>query len=338
LKWFSSVLATFTIAIFLLTPSHVIGAEKVVLQLRWDHQFQFAGYYAAQWQGYYAKAGLDVEVRSAIRPDGTILKAGREVADGRAHFGIGSVDILVNRGKGMPLVLVASIFQKSPIGIFSIPTSNIHSLFDLIGKNVRRIPGDIADVELQAMLLAEGINPTSVKPLHQKGQAFDLLMNGEIDAFAGYSLRAQWKAHILGKELSVLNPASYGITFYGDSLFTSEEIAKQHPELIDRFQEASMKGWKYALEHSEEISDRIASELTRVQTIQNPEAFNRFMANEVKKLVQYPVVKVGHYNPHRWLQMHNTLRQTGLVTGGFESESFFFDRFAKNQNLLDVPV
>ncbi|MBF0445963.1 MAG: ABC transporter substrate-binding protein [Magnetococcales bacterium] len=309
-----------------------------MLQLRWDHQFQFAGYYAAQWQGYYAEEGLDVEIRSAIRPDGTILKASREVADGRAHFGIGSVDILVNRGKGMPLVLVATVFQKNPIGIFSFPTLHINSPFDLIGKKVKRIPGDIADVELQAMLRAEGIDPTSVKQHHSKGKAFDLLMKGEIDAYADYGIQAQWEAHILGKELSVLRPNSYGITFYGDSLFTSEEMASKHPDQVRSFRKASMKGWEYALEHSEEIADRISRELTRVRTIHNHAAFNRYMANEIKKLTLYPAIKIGHYNQYRWQQMHNALRQTGLVNGGFESQSFFFDNFNKSQKLLDEPV
>ena len=36
--------------------------EKVRLQLKWFHQFQFAGYYAAIEQGYYAEEGLDVEL------------------------------------------------------------------------------------------------------------------------------------------------------------------------------------------------------------------------------------------------------------------------------------
>ena len=44
--------------------------QKVTLQLRWDHQYQFAGYYAAQWMDYYKEAGFDVEIRSAILPDG----------------------------------------------------------------------------------------------------------------------------------------------------------------------------------------------------------------------------------------------------------------------------
>lgn len=39
------------------------GAEEVIdVQLRWKHQFQFAGYYAAIAKGYYREEGLDVRL------------------------------------------------------------------------------------------------------------------------------------------------------------------------------------------------------------------------------------------------------------------------------------
>ena len=72
------------------------GADKVVMQLRWDHQFQFAGYYAAQWRGYYADAGLEVELRSGFQPDGDIRNVTEAVAAGEADFGTGAADILVS--------------------------------------------------------------------------------------------------------------------------------------------------------------------------------------------------------------------------------------------------
>ena len=55
------------LAVGLAAPGEVLARplEKVVLQLKWQHQFQFAGYYAAQEQGYYREAGLEVEIREA---------------------------------------------------------------------------------------------------------------------------------------------------------------------------------------------------------------------------------------------------------------------------------
>ncbi len=58
-------LPTIVLLIFLLIWSVAItsAADKVKLQLRWDHQFQFAGYYAGKWQGFYQETRLDVEIK-----------------------------------------------------------------------------------------------------------------------------------------------------------------------------------------------------------------------------------------------------------------------------------
>ncbi|MCH7479356.1 MAG: ABC transporter substrate-binding protein, partial [SAR324 cluster bacterium] len=74
--------ALLTAAVLLLVlVSRPVGAqERVVLQLRWEHQFQFAGFYAAQWEGYFREAGLEVEIRSAVKPDGKVMSAPKEVA------------------------------------------------------------------------------------------------------------------------------------------------------------------------------------------------------------------------------------------------------------------
>lgn len=58
-------LAMLAIAAYLfLPPLHQAAAlEQVSLQLKWKHQFQFAGYYEALKQGYYRDAGLDVTIR-----------------------------------------------------------------------------------------------------------------------------------------------------------------------------------------------------------------------------------------------------------------------------------
>ena len=87
---------------------------KLVLQLRWDHQFQFAGYYMAQWKGFYKNEGLDVEIRSAFK-DGKIIDGAEEVSRGRADFGIGAANLLINADSGMRLNLVAAIFQRSAV-------------------------------------------------------------------------------------------------------------------------------------------------------------------------------------------------------------------------------
>ena len=95
--------------------------EKVVLQLKWQHQFQFAGYYAAQEQGYYREAGLEVEIREAAPGSDPV----RQVLQGEAQYGVGSSSLVLQRHRGAPVVVLAVIFQHSPLVLLSRRDSGI---------------------------------------------------------------------------------------------------------------------------------------------------------------------------------------------------------------------
>lgn len=242
--------ASFPLLLFILIcplSNVAYSAEKVVLQLRWDHQFQFAGYYAALWQGYYREAGLDVEIRSAITPERKILRTVKEVAEGRADFGVGAADILVARDKGAPLVLLAVIFQQSAARFYAQETTHLRSPAELLRLRVARNVNDLIDVELQAMLRAEGIDPERVKAYpHEPG--IDHLVRGRVDVVPGYSTFMPYYCDRLSLRLVSLAPSSYGIDFYGDSIFTHERVIKAKPEIAEHFKQASLRGWRYALE------------------------------------------------------------------------------------------
>ncbi len=85
--------------------------EKVRLQLKWTHQFQFAGYYAAKEQGYYADAGLEVEFIERSLEKSPVT----EVAMGKAEYGISSSGLLLDRVRGTRIKALAAIFQHNPI-------------------------------------------------------------------------------------------------------------------------------------------------------------------------------------------------------------------------------
>ncbi|NJM11033.1 MAG: ABC transporter substrate-binding protein [Synechococcaceae cyanobacterium SM1_2_3] len=112
----------------------------------------------------YAEAGLAVEIRSALTPDGKILSATEEVASGRADFGVGAADILLTRDQGAPLVVLASIFQHSAAEFYAKASTSLSAPADLLKLRVDRKVNDLIDIELQAMLCAEGIDPQRVTP------------------------------------------------------------------------------------------------------------------------------------------------------------------------------
>ena len=316
-----------SIVLFLVTHTLLPAQqlERVTLQLRWDHQFQFAGYYAALWEGYYADAGIDVDIRSALE-NGTILNATEEVTAGRAEFGIGSSDILIANDSGAKLVILSSIFQESPAALYSLQSTHMKSPADLIQLSRARIENSPIDIEVRAMLLLEGIDPDKgfTKP-HQLG--IDHLLNGHVDVIPGYTISMPFGFIEKGFEYNILRPSEYGIKFYGDTLFTGQTLIHRDPGLAERFRDASNRGWLYAMEHPEEIAKKIVQRVpgNSGRKISDVEQFNRFQIDRVKEIMLYPYITIGHISRERWERENELLLRLGIVENPASHNVIVFD-------------
>src|SRR5215468_9750868 len=111
-----------------------LALEQVSLQLKWKHQFQFAGYYAAVEKGFYRDNGLDVSVREG----GPGVDAGLEVAKGAADFGVCTTSVLVNNAERANNVVLGVIFQHSAAIILVPHRAGIHTVSELKGHALDR--------------------------------------------------------------------------------------------------------------------------------------------------------------------------------------------------------
>src|SRR5215469_1425457 len=121
------MLACWFAVVATVTPRAATASDKLVLQLHREAQFEFAGYYAALWRGFYRDAGLAVEIRPGNPPGRTAIDPVREVIERRAQFGTGTAQLLVRAADGSPLVLLAPIFQQSGAAIYYRGDSNFSS-------------------------------------------------------------------------------------------------------------------------------------------------------------------------------------------------------------------
>ena len=96
-----------------------------MLQLKWTHQFQFAGYYAALEQGYYRAAGLDVRLKPNGQ-DGISVSPVEEVLNGHAQYGISNSGLVKVYLEGKPVVVLAAILQHSAVAWLVLERSGIH--------------------------------------------------------------------------------------------------------------------------------------------------------------------------------------------------------------------
>src|SRR6266436_4859078 len=150
-------------ACLILLASHPAAAlDPVSLQLKWKHQFQFAGYYAALEQGFYRDAGLDV----SIREGGPGIDVAQTVASSKADFGVCNASVLREWTTGRQLVVLAAIFQRSPAIILVARRTDISNVSELRGRTLMDTPGSD---EIAAMLTREGVNYDALTRVAHEG-------------------------------------------------------------------------------------------------------------------------------------------------------------------------
>jgi ABC-type nitrate/sulfonate/bicarbonate transport system substrate-binding protein len=304
-----------------------VAAEKIVLQLDRPAQFEFAGYYAALWQGYYRQAGLAVTIKPGAPPGRTPIDPVREVTEGRARFGTGSARLLIRDVEGLPLLLLAPIFQASGARVYYRAGGDFSSPGALVHARIGRPPAStILDIELRTALKAEGVDAGKLRSVPiEPGEAVAALANNTVDAVIGSAWRLPWQAHERGLALNSFDPAAYRVEFYGDSLFTLQRFARAEPETVARFRAASLKGWEYALRHPEEIATRMVSTLPPPLPLSDPAGFARYQAALARRLARYPAVPLGHSNPQRWRAIAAAMAGVDAIARPADLDGFLYD-------------
>lgn len=275
--------------------------EKVALQLKWRHQFQFAGYYMAQEKGYYRDAGLQVDIREGKAETSPV----DEVVAGRADYGIGASELVLERAQGKPVVALATLMQHSPLVLLTRAGGGIRTVRDLEGGKLMLLP---AEAELFAFLRRQGVTLDRVHLVPHSFSPSDLI-SGRVDALSAYASDETYDLERAGFPYLAFSPRTAGIDFYGDTLFTSEQELARHPERVAAFRAASLQGWRYALAHPEETALVILEKYSQRHTREHL----LFEAERLQPLIQNDLVELGNMAPSRWQRIAATYRELGML-------------------------
>jgi NitT/TauT family transport system substrate-binding protein len=224
--------------------------DSVTVRLKWYNQAQFAGFYVAQEKGYYKASGLTVN----IQPGGPDFPAVQMVAGGNEQFGVTGADqILIARSKGVPVVALAVIYRRNPFVLFSLKKSGIKTPADFAGKKVGVKIGGNEELIYRAVLAKAGIDKSKFTEIPVK---FDItpLLAGAIDVWPGYLINEVLAAKEKGFAVNIIRPADYGIDLYADTLFTTEKMLKEKPDVVRKFVAATLKGWNAAIAAPEDAA------------------------------------------------------------------------------------
>lgn len=302
------------LAVFAQASALAQPLEPVTLQLKWKHQFQFAGYYVAIEKGFYREAGLEVTLREA--------ESGKPYVDpvlnGEVEFGVAASELAVLRAQGKPVIALAPIYQHSPLVIIASTRAGIDNVHELAGKRVMIAP---EEAELFAYLKAEGIAP-EVLEFVQHDYSIASLTEGRIDALSGYSTDEPFDLDAAGFPYVMFRPRSGGIDFYADTLFTTEAQIQSHPGRVRRFVDASLRGWRYAFENTEEAVALVHAKYAPNHSIEHL----RFEAEESRRLIQPDLVEIGYTNPGRWRDIAETYAELQIIPHSADITGLIYNR------------
>ena len=304
--------------------------DPVTLQLKWVAQAQFAGYYAAQGEGFYDDECIDI----TINPGGPDIVPEQVVAGGQADFGIDFIPSLLSaREQGTNLVNIAQIFERSAMREISWKDTGITGPADLKGKNVAVWFGG-NEFELLATLAKYGIDKDTGVELIQQPFDMNLLLERQVDAAAAmtYNELAQvletpdkdGNLYTLD-QLNVIDFNAEGTAMLQDGIFTTEDYLAdaKNQDITERFLRASFRGWMFCRDNVDKCVDYVLEQGPAL-----PRGHQTWMMNEINKLIWPSTAGIGQMDPALFDQTAKIAQEYGIIKNP-PSEGAYVTDYAK---------
>ncbi|MFM8001323.1 MAG: ABC transporter substrate-binding protein [Actinomycetota bacterium] len=291
----------------------------VKLQLQWFTQAQFAGYYAAQDQGFYADQCLEVTILEGavdITPQNVL-------ADGQADFAISWVSkALASREGGANIVNIAQVFQRSGTLQVSFKDKNIKSAADFKGKKIGNW-GFGNEFEIFAALTKAGLDPAKDVTLVQ--QQFDMagLLSGDIDAaeamtYNKYAQVLEAKNPATGAlytadDFNVVSYEAEGVGMLQDAIWADGKRLEDpaYVETATKFVAASLQGWAFCRDNTSTCRDIVVSKGSKLGA-----SHQLWQMNEVNKLIWPAAGGAGMIDAAAWDRTSSLSQSAKNLEGG----------------------
>ena len=267
------------------------AADKVTIQLKWVTQAQFAGYYVAQEKGYYKAEGLDV----TIKPGGPDISTPQVIAGGGADVIVDWMpSALASREKGVALVNIAQIFNRSGMMLTCRKDSGIRSPSDFRGKTlgVWFYGNEYPFLSWMSQLGIPTTGGSNGVTVLKQGFNVDPIFQKQAHCVSTMTYNEYWQVVDGGlspSELVVYKYEDQGVATLEDGLYVLEKNLSNSAFVnkMARFLRASIKGWEFAANNPDTAADIV---LENDDTGAQTEKHQRRMMREINKLI------VGFYS------------------------------------------
>lgn len=221
-----------------LMPRMGVAGTPLNFQASWLNDAEFAGYYVAMDQGYYAAEGLDLAYAAGgpdVIPESTLVA-------GKADVTLTTPDTTIQAitTQGAKFKIIGTQYQKNPVGIVSLAKNPIKSPADMVGKTIAVPP--VNTISVQAMLKMNNIDAASVNIVPYEYDPTPLI-KGEVDGTLDFVTNVPYSIQLAGEEATSFLLYDYGYTLFNDTVVVTEETLKTKRKELVAWLRASRKGW-----------------------------------------------------------------------------------------------
>lgn len=311
--------------------SRAQGLDKVTFGTNWKAQAEHGGFYQAAATGIYKDHGLDV----TIRMGGPQINHPQLLAAGVIDFNLGADSFnALNYAKGdIPAGAVAAIFQKDFRVLIAHPGQGNDSLEALKGKPLM-VATSTRATWWQYLKVKYGYTDDQLRPYTFSIAPF---LADKSTVQQGILTSEPYQMEKQGIDPVVHLLADTGYQSYAQTIETKWDLANDNPDLVQRFVDASVKGWySYLYEDPEPGNVLIKKD--------NPDMTDGQIAYSIGKMKEYGLVDsgqaleqgIGAMSGDRWKSFFDTMVQAGMYDPGLDYGKAFSLDFVNKGVGMDI--
>ncbi|MCG5501597.1 ABC transporter substrate-binding protein [Ectothiorhodospira lacustris] len=315
---------------------HAAPPAQVRIALQWIPQSQFAGFYLAQQQGFYAAAGAEVTFVHANARRSSL----EHLQDGEAELAtVFLTDAMVaaagahDSPNAAHPVLIGQLVQRSNLMLLAWKDQGIEHLQDLSGHRISLWTGPFS-AAIRTLLAERQIE---YEPIPQNATV-NLFLHGGVAACAAMEYNEYhriWQAGVDEDRLTGFLLRDLGFDFPEDGLYARSDWLQHNHALAQRLWQATLAGWEYARAHPEQAVDLVLAEAERARVLTN-RPHERWMLEHLLASI-FPETAGESPTAGRLSPAAYTATAQALIASGLISEALPLTRFCPDCCAEDGP-
>jgi len=224
-------------------------AEKLTLLLDWFLNPDHGPIVVALERGYFAEAGLEVELVEPADPN----TPPKLVAAGQADLALSyQPQLHIQVAEGLPVARVATLIATPLNTLLVLDESPIRGIADLAGRKVGFSVGGFEDALLKAMLAPHGLGLGDIELINVNFSLSPALISGQVDAVIGAYRNFELNQLLVeGRKGRAFFVEEEGVPPYDELIVIARRDRVGDPR-FKAFVAALERGAQYAVNHPEE--------------------------------------------------------------------------------------